>query len=172
MAAYVPKKTIAQQISDKLTEAEQRRFSQFIIQMNQENRKLSDQKVDGFLFAGQYYLPANGTVTVHAGYSKGKPPLNPALWTKMERHLRDRIMVRQDKESITQMLHLLLKDAKSNQEVRDTLPECLVALFPELAKLPRKNEPAYTLHNNPRAQRQYEKLLPKMEMYSAAQLLY
>lgn len=159
-------------ISAKLFEAEERRLNGVIIELNRRNKRAHEKSitVDGFLHQGRYYLPRNVSVTV-AGKGESKTPLHLSLYDDMERHLEDRRLVEEERKFISQVLYRLLRDCKTQQEIRDALPECLTNLA-GLTHLNRQQEPAWTLREDPRALRQYEEILPKMEVYCAARLIY
>jgi len=78
-----------------------------------------------------------------------------------------------EKQLIKQSLSHLLIPCRSEQDIRDALPDCLSALMPRsIQALPRTNEEAWTIRNDERALRQYRKALPRIEFYSAARLIY
>jgi hypothetical protein len=158
-------------LMDKLFEAETRRLDRTVQQLNQENKQLQKSALDGFLFGGKFFVPMNVSTTM-AGYGQAKPPLHPALHPQMREHMKDLQIVQEERRFISQTLHLLLLPCQTERQIRNALPECLVSCVDGLSAHPRSDEPAYTLQHDPRALRQYEKMLPKMELYSAARLLY
>lgn len=155
----------------KLFEAEGRRLNGRIVDLNQKNKRLKDVRVDGFLHGGVFYLPRDVSTTV-LGPGQAKVTLHRDLEGEFLDFLADQQQVYDERRLVQQTLFSLLNPCRTDQEMRDALPECLVGLVPHLAPLPRSNEPAHTLQDNPRALRQYEKTLPKMELYSAVRLLY
>jgi hypothetical protein len=158
-------------LTGQLFEAEDRRLNGVIVRLNQENKQLTGSRIDGFLYLGQLYMPTGVNTTV-ADRHQAKTALHKSLIEPMERHLKDRKAVADERRIISQMLLTLLSPCRTAQDIRDTLPECLVNCVSGLVSQPRTREAAYTIQDNPRAMRQYEKLLPKMEVYSAARFLY
>lgn len=158
-------------LTDTLFKAEERRLDRAILALNQENKRLQGAQIDGFLHAGQFFLPKGVSLTL-AGPGQAKTALHKDLIGEMLHHLKDRSTVQEEREFISQTLYKLLNPCRTQQDIRDALPECLVNCIPELARLPRQREAAFTIKDDPRALRQYEKILPKMEIYSAARLLY
>lgn len=156
-------------LTDHLFAPEERRLAGYISKLNQRNKKLSEIKTDGFLYAGVFYQPADATLVLDR--HQYKPSLHISLQADMEKHMRDRAEVMEERALISQTLFLLLKPCYSNQDYRDALPECLASLL-KLTHMPRTREMAYTIEHNARAKRQFEKILPKMEIYSTAGLLY
>lgn len=90
----------------------------------------------------------------------------------MQTHLKDRVAVKLDRDQIRQILHKLLDVCLHMEHVRDALPECLVSLVPDLAKMPRKLPQERFLQVDARLKRQFLMLLPKMEMYAVSRFLY
>jgi hypothetical protein len=164
-------KATIQTLVAKLFEAEKRRLNQIIVTLNQQNKLLKEAQADGFMFGGQFYLPTTGSLMV-AGPGQAKTFLHKNLHEPMDLYLKDHKLTKDDEFYISQTLVKLLIPCRSLQDIRDALPECLVACLPELAKLSRRNEPGFTIQEDERALRQYEKILPKMQVYSAARMLY
>ena len=72
------------------------------------------------------------------------------------------------------MVFRLVQGCTTRQDIRDVLPECLVAQDKDmgLQTFERTRPPAYTLDNDKRAMKQYEKILPIIEYYSGTHLLF
>ena len=95
------------------------------------------------------------------------------MLTEASEFLSDVKKVELDKEQIKQVLFKLLYQANTLQEIRDSLPECLVPLVPEIAKLSRQtDDPTWFIRNDERALKQYKKMLPKIEMYAVSRMIY
>ncbi len=148
--------------------AEKRRLDKAVADLIRENNELSGVQAAGFLYYGEYYT-AQGFQTVTAG---GKVTLHDSLTDKIEWHLKDAKIIADDEQLIGQIVFKLTDPCETLQDMRDSLPDCLATMIPALAKLPRHNEQGWSLRQDIRASRQFEKLLPKIEMYSAARLLY
>lgn len=152
----------------KLFVAEKRRLDKTVANLIRENNELCEVQAAGFLHYGEYYT-AEGFQTMTAG---GKVTLHDNLIDKINWHIKNAKMVADDERLIGQIIFNLLDPCETLQDMRDSLPDCLATMIPELAKLPRHNEQGWSLRQNVRASKQFEKLLPKIEMYSAARLLY
>lgn len=155
----------------KLFEAERRRLASIITALNSRNKTLKGMTTDGFLFGGTYFLPSNVSKVV-VGAGQAKPSLHFSLVPEMNAWVHDAKFVNDDQDLIRQMLFRLLKSCRNLGEVRNALPECLVGLSDVLKQYPRADEEGFTLRGDERAERQFKKLLPKMEIYSAARLMY
>lgn len=132
-----------------------------------QQEALGDPKAYAFIYNGTFYRQSNVV-----GRIDGKKQLAPHLTAEMENFLKDKSAVDNDRAYTKQTLVNLLDGCDTLQDVRDTLPECLVCTLPQLRGLDRKREPACTIQSNPRALRHYVKILPVMEAYAAARLVF
>lgn len=150
-----------------LFEPDNRRLQAWIDQICDKNTEFVGKDVHGYLYAGDFYRPSNvvGRIT-------NKTPLHSSLSTDMEEFLYSKKLVDIEKGKVSQTLFMLLEPCVVEQDIRNTLPECIVDCLSDLKRWPRTKEPAFTIADNPRAIRQYEKLLPKMEEYSVARMLF
>lgn len=155
------------QIIKCLFEPDHRRIQAWIDKIAEKNSEIQGQDVHGYLYAGVHYRPSNV-----AGFITNKKPLHSSLAEDMENLLRAKRAVDVEKGKVSQTLFLLLEPCKSEQDIRDTLPECVVDCLPNLKRLERTAEPAFTVADNSRATRQYKKILPKMEEYSVARMIF
>jgi hypothetical protein len=141
-----------------------------ISRLNTKNKRFCETKVDGFIHAGIYYIPRDA-ISIR-GPRQSRVALHLSLVGEMQDFLNEKQRVESEKKLISQVLFNLLNPCTSNQDIRNTLPECLVGYIPDLAKLHRTNSEAYTIQDNPRALHQYETALLKIEVFVATQLLY
>lgn len=123
---------------------------------------------DGFRHMGVVYTQLATSVRKQGTYDRVHASLVPELDTI----LAERKVIQSDREWIKQALFLVLQDARSAQDLRDALPNCLTALLPQCARLARTRGEAFTLSDNPRAFSQYMRLKDKIEFYVAARFLY
>lgn len=132
-----------------------------------KNTEASGIPQDGFLFMGKAYRPS--------GHPLGRPTLvtlNYNLEPEMKLHLLDREMVADDEQMIRQVLFLLMEDAHSLQDVRDSLPEELISLLPtDVQRLSRLRPAGYSLKQE-RHKKEFKKISDKMAFYSVTGLLY
>ncbi|MFA7188480.1 MAG: hypothetical protein WC117_00160 [Sphaerochaetaceae bacterium] len=158
---------LVQQITGKLFEAEFRRLAQIVKTLDTHNRELSKLTTRGFMFKGKNYIPEGSQIV-----AMPLPSLTFQLWNQGDAYLKDMDSVLLDKATIEQMLTRLLFHCGTTQEIRDTLPECLIPLVPALASVPRVYAQGFWAPKDEMFKRQYEKILPKIEFYSATRLLY
>lgn len=158
--------TIIDHICKVLFTAERRRLQKVIDGFFRSNQEAYGERFDGFHYMGRYYRPA-GLV----GQLKRKI-LHFSLHPQMDAHLKDEATIDEHEQQIRQTLFKLLDPCRSEQDIRDALPNCLTDTLGSSAKLPRVQEEAFTIRGDERAMRQYEKCLPTIELYSAARLLY
>jgi hypothetical protein len=147
--------------------AEERRLTKAVNELCNANREAyNGEQLHGFHYQGRWYRYEDVSGALN------RKVLHLSLFSRMDRHLADEAAVNMDKQMIRQTLFQLLDPCTSEQDMRDALPNCLSDTLGEIGRLPRKNEEAFTIRNNPRAVKQYEKIKPKLELYSAARLLY
>lgn len=155
-------------IVSSLFTAEERRLGGVKEQLISFNKECFPNKPhDGFSYEGSVYVPHN--------LVRGKPiivSLHLSLTDAMDEYLSDIQRVWTDRHSISQMLFTLLSQCDSAQDIRDALPDCVVDTLPDLKRLARDKEEAYTLATNARNYRQYLKVLPRIEFYAMTRLLY
>lgn len=150
-----------------LFSAEERRFAKAFDRLSEENQQLIGHRLDGFMYQGAFYRHSQAL----AG-SGERRTLHLNLWPGMQDILRDRDEVERDRALMRQILFKLLEPCTQLQEIRDAIPECIVdAAPPEIAAMQRQNNGVGWI-NNPRDIKLYNKMLPKMEFYSAARLMY
>lgn len=159
------------ELMEKLFEPDQRRLSGVILQMNRANRVLMQSSVDGFRYMGQCFVPKDGKF-IRVGHVKGLPELHDEFYPQMEQWCKDAALIQTDRAMVRQTLYRLLDGLSHDQDIRDALPECLVSLVPYLTKLERTNEPGFNLKGEAMAYRQFQKMVEKLEIYSAVSLFF
>lgn len=153
--------------------AEERRLKATIDILVVANNEVQGQALMGFFYNGDYYIHSKATFHVTPGtYGTPKTGLHYSLNDQMVAHLKDRVTVKLDRDQIKQILYKLTYQCPSDQEIRDALPECLVSLVPDLARIPRREPQVAFLMGDIRLKRQFLMLLPKMEMYAVSRFLY
>lgn len=115
-------------------------------------------------------MPTNVSTIMALGQAKNS--LDFSLNEEMECWLKDTKIINEDRDQIRQMLFLMLRTISTERELRNVLPECLVSMIDGLNKHPRMDPDGYTLRGSLRGMAQYQKLLPKIEIYSVSRLLY
>ena len=161
-------RAVIKKIITNLFMAEDRRLAKVIEEINKLNSEAYGEQSYGFLYNGNFYLPA----TVSSAGRGHRGMLHMSLNDKMEAHLRDVKQIELDKDQIGQMVFKLTYQCTTLQELRDALPDCLTDTVPELKSLRRYMIEGWTVRNDWRALAQFKKLLPKMQMYSVSRLIY
>jgi hypothetical protein len=147
--------------------ADDRRLQAWVDRLCEKNQELRREPVIGFLYGGRYFRPSNVV-----GLVKTKRALDPSMYDQIDAYLDDERQVDKDKAFIRQAMFAVLDPCKDIQDIRDALPECLVDCLPKLKELSRHNQPAFTIQDNPRALRQFNKVLPMMEVYATARMVF
>lgn len=149
-----------------LFEPEGRRIERMVTELDKTNREVSQSGMWGFMWNGQPFLPScaphrpNRFQTLHF-----------SLRHEGDALLKDMKIVEDDKKMIRQMLNLLVKNVDTVEEVRNALPDAVVEMSREMYSYPRTREAGYTLQDD-RQQRQFIKMLDKIEFYAATRLMY
>lgn len=163
-----PMYKLIQHLLKELFIAERRRLDKNVGDLIRQNNEVKQTQAAGFLYYGEYYT-ATGFQNMTAS---GKVTLHDDLEDKIKWHLEDAKTVAEDERLIGQIVFKLTDPCETLQDMRDSLPECLATMIPALAKMPRHNEVGWSIRQDTRASKQFDKMLPKIEMYSAARLLY
>ena len=166
MITYRSPHKVIDHIIDVLFVAERRRLANAVDAMCQANNEAYGKHFDGFHYQGRFYRPQGVKGQLN------RIVLHLSLHPKMDLHLKDEAAIDRDEQLIRQVLFMLLDPCRTEQDIRDALPNCLTDTLGESARLMRQNDPAFTISDNVRAMKQYNRVLPKLEMYSAARLLY
>jgi hypothetical protein len=129
-----------------------------------QNLEASGGTTGGFFFMGMHYGQP---------LYKGAPSsLHPSLVQAMNDHIKDRRTVLWDKDRVKQSLLIALKDARTLQDIRDSLPNGIAEMIDQIKDMPRTRPEGFLLESQPRQHAQYFKLREKMEFYLAVRLLY
>lgn len=163
-----PSHEIIKRIMSNLFSAEERRLKEVLNGLVELNKsRYPDRPHDGFTFQGKPYDPSN----LIAG-RRVRVPLHVSLAPRMEQFLADHEQVWSDRHYISQLLFILLVPCTNLQDIRDALPNCISDTLPELKTYQRSRPEAYTIRDNIRSFRQYTKVVPRIEFYSTARLMY
>lgn len=165
--------TLIDQIIAKLFEPEDRRMDKWIKTLTTKNSELKGAMTFGFLHQGKRYICSDYQSAVTAQRKiVVLPTLHAEVMIEANSFITELTAIELDKAQIKQVLFQLVYQANTQQELRDTLPDCVVNLFPELSKLQRQFNQTFLIRTNDRAMRQFEQVLPKIEMYAMAQFIY
>lgn len=162
-------------IIDSLFKAENRRIDRTITELTRRNNSLKKITAPGFIHMGRKHIPnelayqyaANRMANVHL------PLLHFELIAEVSKLQVDLDQLQNDETAIRQILWKLLRDRNTYQEIRDALPDCISNTIQSLAGIERMiPDPRHYLEHDQRALRMYNRILPKIEMYSVAGMLY
>lgn len=161
---------IMKQLKQLLFGAEERRIQDWIDKLAEANNRIHGvwEYGYGFLHEGSAFKPS----WISPTGPWQKKALHADLHEEMRAFVRDLGTVVDDQSFVSQVLFNLLGQCHSINDIRDTMPECIVALVPEWNSIPRNRDPAFTIRMNQRAYRQYERILPKIHLYATAKLIY
>lgn len=159
---------------EALFEAEDRRLKKIKDKLVEDNNKLNDTDHICFVFNGDYYVHSG--MLFHPAYapSVSSPTvcLHLSLTDRMQDYLTDKKTVTADRHQIAQILYRILRTLDSLQQYRNAMPECIVSLVPALSSLQRTVPQLEYFNGDERLIRQYNNLLPKIEMYSVTRFIY
>jgi len=156
-----------------LFEHEDRRIAGQIGLIAKDNDTLSCERGDGsfhgFIFDGVAYREQNPPT-----HYAILPGLDYSLNDRMELLLEQKKVLDTDIQLIRQTIFNLLNNADTDQQARDTLPDCLEAVISDfLSPVPdRMDPPGCTVSTLPRFKKQFEKTLPLIEQYAATKLIF
>jgi len=160
-------------IVGQLFAADDRRIKERIQALNDANSRIRKTQLFGFMHRGKRFIDPRfeGQTSVLA-----KTPV-PTLALQLNDELKsfdlDRDRVEIDRAKIRQALLPLLVNCNSLQDLRDTLPECIIHMVPQLVPLKRqRTDNASFIRSDKYAMKAYEKALPLIEAYSVSNLIY
>ena len=149
--------------------AESKRIDKAITDLCQKNANLTGNHCFGFMYQARRFIPVMNMDSLRK--TKQLPTLHIKLADDVIAFHSDLMRLERDKNQIKQIFFLLLKDCTNEQDVRNCLPECVVSLT-EYKNLYPKRLYDGTQRLAPSIRQDYEKVLPKIEMYSVSYLLY
>lgn len=159
---------------EALFEAEVRRLTGIKDKLVEDNNKLNDADHICFVFNGDYFV--HSRMSFNPGYapsiSSSTASLHLSLTDRMRDYLADKLTVDSDRCQIAQILYRLLRTLDSLQQYRNAIPECIASLVPSLSSLQRTVPQLVYFNGDERLIRQYNNLLPKIEMYSVTRFIY
>lgn len=161
-------------IITKLFEPEDRYLDRLVVNLNQANSEVKGKEFVGFVHMGVAHIPlANRTRRPRGRPNEYCPTLDFTLLGQAEQYIQQRNRVKLDRDQIRQALFHLLCQCSDMQEIRNVLPDCIVAMFPALSAHRRTvQDPLYMVRSNKPFVEQYQKLLPKIEYYAMSRMLY
>lgn len=167
---------LTQVILANLFDAEQLRLTKEIDDIITENQNYRGLDNVGVLFSSGFYdfswfkapKPAFRGQKVEA---PRRVSLHEDLHERMQAAVDEKARMEHDRKHITQMLKFLLEPARSLQDIRDTLPEVVVEVIPDLRGMPRQRPVGFTL-KHPIHKQQLDRVTNRMAFYVAIKLMY
>lgn len=164
-------------IMKRLFEAESRRIDMMVQKLTERNSAIKKTYTLGFMHLGEVYIPECNKEMYRMTAANVKSSQTPALafelLSDIGSFISDVKKLELDKAQIKQVFFKLLINCNYKQEVRDSLPDCVITFMPELKELNRQMEdPCYLIRSDWRAVRDYERMLPKIEMYAMTRMIY
>ena len=154
-------------ILESLFGNEDRRLDRLVEILNRENDKKLGHPATGFLVMGRYFKPKE------APASRDREMLHLDLLDQGLAFLADMDRVSADRQRVKQTLYLMLRFCRTEQDIRDALPDCLQTMVGQtIRNLPRTRPEGYTIIDNERAYRQFLEIKETIEFYSVSGLLY
>lgn len=159
-------------IISKLFENDKEVLDNQIAELTQNNNNKKNSTYIGFRHMGKTFISIG-----HAPFkNKGKQSILPSLafelaasGTKIVQQANN---LERDEKEIRQILFKLLDHCICKQNIRDSLPEPVVQLFPSLSKMPRIVPVAHYMDKDKLTVNEFNRLLPKIEAYAISKLFY
>lgn len=154
-------------VVDGLLEHESNRLTEMLRDLLMRNHALGGH-MDAFLHGGEIFhvVPRR-----HFRTDRIKP-LHPSLAREVEDYRMLRDNVERDRQWLRQALSVVVPRCRDKQEVRDVLPETLVAAIPAFRGVERQREEGFILDRHPVLKRQYAQAVDLALHYQANQLIY
>lgn len=158
-------------IVNPMKEAEARRLNRTLTEINTRNRVIGKHGHDGFIFDGEFYMPAISGRQI-PNVNQQKATLHISLWPEMEEFRKDQSLTKTDIQMVQQVLFLLVSGQSTWQDMRDALPDFFSEICPEIRSLTRSRPEGFSLKGNERHLRQFEAMKERMAVYLVARLMY
>ena len=153
---------------EKLFEKDIRRLEQWATRLIEENHRLGG-PVYGFLYKGEFVT----TLPKNQRPKADKKSLHPDLRAEADDFFAERKQMENERQRLTQGLQQFLRDCRTNQDVRDALPDTASMVLPgEIANLKRTRPTAYAYQNKPLHLHNFELISGILDFYAANQLIY
>ena len=148
------------------------RLDDYLLKIIKQNEECSGwYNTAGFMYLGEFYQGKNATRAPTHGE---RVVLHESLYDMMTNYLNQSARLLRECHMVNQMVFRLVQGCSTKQDIRDVLPECLVAQDKDsdFMSLERTRPAAFTIQNDDRALRQYKMVLPLMEYYAGSKLLF
>lgn len=155
-------------ICKSLTDFDRERLAAMKEDLINENTQFSRVSY-GFLFGGTFFHHLTKDQLKNPGVQK--PPLDPSLHEKGHLLVDQITALEKNTKHLHQGLSVLLRDCENEQDVRDAVPESVLAFVPELKPWPRTRPPAWTLQDKPLQLDQYQHTKATIAAFIASRIL-
>lgn len=148
---------------------DRKRLDAMVKSLTDRNSLLKNKFTVGFMYQGTRHIPEE-----YKNYRTKDSilSLDLSLNDDLMKYVSEKRKLENDIVHIRQLFTVLVMQCANVQEVRDSMPECVIALT-KLKNMPRKiQDPTFLIRSNEHHMYDYERLLPKIQMYSVANLLY
>jgi len=152
---------------ESVMKVEANRHHHLIMQLINENHALGGHK-NGFFFLGMRYSNLETRHVVSENLRYIVPSLTEAAHTLHSEILQ----AFADEKKLRQSLSVVLPRCKSNQDVRDVLPEVFIREVSQLKDLKRTRPEGFLLEDHPMLHNQYVKAVNIAKYYTANKILY
>lgn len=162
-----------QHIIEVLFQADDRHIANTVRHLNTQNSEIKKRTFHGFIHHGIRFIDPRYERVKASLAKQPLPTLSLQLLPELRLFDAERIRVDTDKGRIRQALVPLMINSLDMQDIRDSVPDCVAALVPQLSKMQRQRQNVTThIESDVFAMKAYEKALPLMEQYSVAALIY
>lgn len=100
-----------------------------------------------------------------------KKILHPHLRDEAKAYLSDLALMHAEETKVTHGLHFLFSHSKTEQGMRDVLPEVVVRFYPPWAPLPRQMPPGWPFAGQSLQQLQVQEIFELLEFYISNRIL-
>lgn len=158
-------------IIEKLFENDKKVLSAQVVELTQNNNAKKSKDHIGFRHMGKTFLSEGHTARV-----RGKQSIIPSLAFELapigNKIVQQTNNLERDQKEISQILFKILCNCTNRQEIRDSLPEPVVQLLPELNGITRQAAVADYMAKDKLTLTEFNRLLPKIEAYAISKLFY
>lgn len=148
-----------------LTEKDDCMYANMLEEMIERNHQLGNSDV-GFIFGGKTHgQPSKFTAA-------SKRQLHPSLHEDVRDYMENLKVLADNKQRLTQGISLVTRACKTDQDVRDALPDIAASLIPEIRTLSRFKEEAWTIIDKPMQLHSYKMAHDLMMFYFANRIVY
>lgn len=156
-----------EKVLNKLFESERNRLNKWILSLCQKHTAATGGECYGFKYKAERFIPKE-----YESYMKNireLPTLNITLADEVIQFYAERQRIGKDAAQIKQLFAVMLMKCESVSEARHVLPECVVTLLDIGTDYPRTV--SETEYMTLAFKEQYDRLLPKIQMYSVIHLI-